>query len=48
MSEEIIVRGQGQARAMPDRALVNVKLEGEMKLCNEIFEDEDFDEGRGD
>lgn len=29
MSEEIIVRGEGQARAMPDRAWVNVNLEGE-------------------
>jgi len=29
MSEKIIVRGEGEARATPDRALVNVKVEGE-------------------
>ncbi len=29
MSEKIIVRGEGEARATPDRALVNVKADGE-------------------
>src|ERR671919_1301343 len=29
MNGEIIVRGEGEARAMPDRAVVNVVVEGE-------------------